>query len=1040
MASSILDQFGRPMQLNGDASRLKNTGFALQNVSTFSGIVGTVAKTYRWAFDEALRTSPADALAMRRDGAIMALLRERQMPTANSKWHLEPEDQDDPQQEWVAEQLTYMVQAIPRFSRFRLQLLEAIWYGRYANQFSIGKKVVRGQTRYCILNHQPVHGDKLIFRWDGTPGVLISQLYSHKYQERGLVGVTQPYVERLKAQGAVILPSDRGLALFLETPQWRERFAVHMHEAEDADFMEPQLAGGIHGVGLRTRIFWLWWLRNEVLSSLLDYLQRVGAGGLTLIGFEQGNNSSLEAAKEIGGQLQAGNVILVPKPVGQEKLTSTVDRVEPSQAGSQVLMQIVNEFFDDWIERAIVGQTMSGGSDGEGSLGGTGRANLAADTKSQLIQMDAEALDECITEQVVQPMKRWNFPTCDFKVYFKTGLAKPDPQKSLDAAQKAWEMGCELREEEVMEVAGFSMPEEGDKTVSKAQTDEQEAESQGAAMGDDGGQAQQALTGAAEDGSLFTPEGVQGLQASLDGAGAADEALASANGEGDPKRYQRDGEGFPDRPLKYEARHAPKGGVLVQGTFYRGGQFIPAEVVAQATEEELEAIEDGEPEDEAEFDVEEEGAFAIGSTGAANEDLAKIAAAHNATAILRWMGKKGWNKGDAMKVMAALGFDVNPSTVGIQLSAGRTGARGEPAGLTEKDELAMELARRGDAPPPKPPPPKPPELPPPPVAEKPKPTVPQVPAGLFKDIPLGSRFWSLPDDVRGKIETMVAHQERIGEIEGWITRKRAAANAIWESMKHIPWGERPLQMTEAHEAASREVIDAINARTVHKEKARELLVKTFKVEKSAPKPRLLGGTRGGQQKKVSAAIDFFMPMISEKTKLKKFINVEAAKGKGRNGDAHAKDGGGGLATIALKKSSSPQTAAHEFGHTVEYANQNVLRATVEFHARRTARSSNILMRQVSGLRGYGDEMGNPDNFEAIFDEPHRDPKNKKIRAAYTGKVYRSSGNAGETVNGIRATEIVSMGMEALYDNPGQFAKADPEYFGLIVGILGGHIG
>lgn len=51
----------------------------------------------------------------------------------------------------------------------------------------------------------------------------------------------------------------------------------------------------------------------------------------------------------------------------------------------------------------------------------------------------------------------------------------------------------------------------------------------------------------------------------------------------------------PDRharqPVRYEARHAPKGGVTISGTFYPGGEFIPADVVAQASSEEKAKLE-----------------------------------------------------------------------------------------------------------------------------------------------------------------------------------------------------------------------------------------------------------------------------------------------------------------------------------------------------------------------------------------------------------------------------------------------------------------
>lgn len=534
---AILGPDGRPFSRNGsDPGRLKDNGYALKQVQTFSGVVGGIAKTYRWAFDEALRNSPQNALSMRRDGAIMALLQERQVPVANAKYHLEPEQPEDPYQQSISDQLTDIVNAIPRFSRFRLQLLEAVWFGRYGNQYAVGKRQVKGQTRFTVLNHQPVHGDKFVYRWDGTPGILISQLYSANYGGN-LTGLTANYTDALRRKGGVVLPTDRGMALFLETPQWRDRFAIHMHVAEDADFTEPELAGGIYGTGLRSRVYWLWWLRQEVLSWLIDYLARVGAGGLTLVGFEYGNAGSYEQAKSVAEQLETGNVILVPKPIGDEKLSATIERLEPSQAGSQVIMEVVQTFFDAWLERLIVGQSMSGGADNESGLGGSGRANFAADTKNQLLQMDAEALDECITEQLIQPLKRWNFPNATFKVRFKTDLSKPNPKDLLEAAKTIVDMGGEVIAEEVMEIAGLSMPEPGDETLG-GQPDPAMAgaggEEAGAAPGEEdmggGGPEQELFDSAMKDGSLFSHEGLQGIKAKLGAAQQAPGAVGAKPG------------------------------------------------------------------------------------------------------------------------------------------------------------------------------------------------------------------------------------------------------------------------------------------------------------------------------------------------------------------------------------------------------------------------------------------------------------------------------------------------------------------------------
>jgi hypothetical protein len=549
--AQLLGPNGLPLR-NGHRSpeELKRTGFALAQVSTFSGIVDGVSKSYRWAFDEALRNSPTNALAMRRDGTVMALLRERQMPSAQAKWHLEPEDQKDKTQVAVCDALTQMVESIPRFNRLRLSLLEAVWFGRYGVQYAIGRRKIKGQTRYTVFNHQPVHGDKFIFRWDGTPGVLISQLYAKTYEDgpSSLVGITDPYVKQLKESGGVVLPTTRGIALFLETPAWRERFAIHMHEQEDADFQEPELAGGLFGVGLRHRCYWLWWLRQEVLAWMMDYLARVGAGGLTLIGYDASNPSGKDEAIEIGQQLQNGNVIVVPRPLGTDKPTSVVERIEPSQGGTQMLLTIVNEFFDGWMERLFVGQSMSGGADDSSGLGGSGRAKFAQDTKHQLISMDCTALDECITEQLVQPLKRWNFPGADFQVRFVTDLDTPDPKAALEAVVRAAGIGVDFIKNEVRELTGLSEPGPDDETVGGQQ---QGAPGQPGPQGDP--QATSMLQGAADSGQLFDHDGLSDMESQLGGTGPNGDS-----GNNGPMQYAKP---FEERlhPRKQDGKFASKG-------------------------------------------------------------------------------------------------------------------------------------------------------------------------------------------------------------------------------------------------------------------------------------------------------------------------------------------------------------------------------------------------------------------------------------------------------------------------------------------------
>ena len=59
-----------------------------------------------------------------------------------------------------------------------------------------------------------------------------------------------------------------------------------------------------------------------------------------------------------------------------------------------------------------------------------------------------------------------------------------------------------------------------------------------------------------------------------------------------------------------------------------------------------------------------------------------------------------------------------------------------------------------------------------------------------------------------------------------------------------------------------------------------------------------------------------------------------------------------------------------------------------------------------------------DKTEKVFKDKFLDP--------YCGKIYSDN-----------STEIVSMGLQYLTENPGKFADEDPEYFDLMIDILHG---
>lgn len=440
-----LAEEGLPLpQPTGDSAESMPVGggrLVIPHQATFSQITNLLARTYRWTFDEALKSSSVNALAIRRDPVIMDALRARQIPVAQLSWHLEAQDDTDPAQVEAVKGITADIEAIPNFQQYRMHLQEAVWYGRYGVQGAFAWDFSTGKRRMRCRLYRPINGDKLVFRFSGQIGVLIHSTF--------------------KDDNTSI--TDRGRAHFF-TPEEREQVVVHKHEPEDADFWEGDMAGAIFGVGIRSRIYWLWWLRSQVTAFLMDYLERVGAGGFTVYYYEAGSTTSLEEVKAAAEEQHRNNTILFPRYRDGSTGGPGVERVEASQAGASLLSTLITEYFDNIIRRFILGQTLS--SEAEATGMGSGVADLQADTLSKIIKYDAVNLQETLTQDLVAVLCKYNHPgtPCPRFVF---DVDKPNAAETLEAAKNFYEMGGQVDEDELRSILGLSKPQPGHNVLAK---------------------------------------------------------------------------------------------------------------------------------------------------------------------------------------------------------------------------------------------------------------------------------------------------------------------------------------------------------------------------------------------------------------------------------------------------------------------------------------------------------------------------------------------------------------------------------------------
>ncbi|MCP4535784.1 MAG: DUF935 family protein [Chloroflexi bacterium] len=435
----------------------------LPHVLTFQGIISSVSRVYRPS-DEAVKDSMDNAKFMRNDTAIMECLEQRTRSTALLDWHLEPEDENDKTQKWLAEELTRILKKTPRFMQFRECLLSALWYGKYAVKNVFQWKDVRGTQRVCIHDWKPVNGDKLVYRYsDGSSAYKGTETDPDELGLRVGAGfsagpfTTHWTVEKMNR----VLPTDYGLAYFLE-PWEREMLAVHKHMIEDGEYEDPRNAGRIHGTGIRSRIYWTWFQKQESLAWLMEFLER-SAFGMELWYYPYGNPEA-ESKVRTAAQERIGegrNIIMIPRPMGEEGMAYGVEKIEANMAGAEVLKSILTEYFGHLIKRYILGQTLTTEADATGL--GSNLASVHLDTYLQIIKYDATNLEETMTTDVIRPLQCYNFPQYkNLPIRFKIETESPDVEGKLQAWRQAYEMGVSLKEEEVIELVGASMPGEED--------------------------------------------------------------------------------------------------------------------------------------------------------------------------------------------------------------------------------------------------------------------------------------------------------------------------------------------------------------------------------------------------------------------------------------------------------------------------------------------------------------------------------------------------------------------------------------------------
>jgi hypothetical protein len=463
--------------------------FAVPHVTTFASIISSAYRTYvHEQFDNALRKDPQYALDMQRDVHLQGCLQERKLATVSLKWHLEVDNELDPWQNMVKDATTKIVRQTPFLNKMMWALLDAIWYGKAGVQVrwnwdmlpllqATGQKIDpvleaagtepagpktdwegRGyqkqekQKAFCLKAWQPVHGDKFGNKFSGVPYLLITPWQASNFQARG-------------AETTLTTRGGYGLVL---RGQWRERFIIHAHELVDEDYFEAEKGEAIFGLGLRDRLFWSWWLRQEYMAWVVDFLERVGLG-VTVWYYDASNPESKTKTEAAAKEQSRRSVILCPVwPNERGGKMPLIERLETPVAGVDAIYQLL-EVMRTIEQRYIIGQDMSSETKATG-LGSEGTAKAKMATKEKITKYDAANLEETLTgcadnPGLVSTIVKWTFPWCDFPVRWKFDIDTVNVKERMAAIKEFVDMGGTVKENEVRSLTGISDPGPDDATL-----------------------------------------------------------------------------------------------------------------------------------------------------------------------------------------------------------------------------------------------------------------------------------------------------------------------------------------------------------------------------------------------------------------------------------------------------------------------------------------------------------------------------------------------------------------------------------------------
>jgi len=363
---------------------------------------------------------------LEKDGHMFAIFQARKLAVSGKKYSIVPasDDQEDIE---IASSVEDMIERIRGWKNSLNDILDCVAKGFSVNEIYWTLKGERYEIERLRWQHQKKFRFGRVADIDSDPEEIRLVVEPRQIEAfRGLVSESE--LARATSDG-IGLDSD---------PSLRLRFAIGYCKARSGVPGRSSLMRTLTYLYLFKNFDVKWWV--QFAEKMLGYV--IGK-------YDPNQPDQKELLEKVVRGLATDAVAVVSN-------TTEIEFAEMLQKASshQVYKELKN-WCNEEMTKAVLGHTGTT----ESTPGKLGSEDAAREVRQELVEADAEVLDEVITDEIIVPFVKMNFGEREAYPYYKTDVSKaPDLTKQVQIDQGLQRMGFPITKKYIKDTYGRPLP------------------------------------------------------------------------------------------------------------------------------------------------------------------------------------------------------------------------------------------------------------------------------------------------------------------------------------------------------------------------------------------------------------------------------------------------------------------------------------------------------------------------------------------------------------------------------------------------------